>query len=54
MTIRATQGRGRLYDSIVDTVGDTPCIHLNRDGVAETMTDEEIALSRPTPGYQIN
>jgi cysteine synthase A len=27
---RATQGRGRLYDSIVDTIGDTPCIRLNR------------------------
>jgi len=27
---RATEGRGRLYDSIVDTIGDTPCIRLNR------------------------
>ena len=27
---RTTRGRGRLYDSIVDTVGDTPCIRLNR------------------------
>ena len=27
---RTTQGRGRLYDSIIDTVGDTPCIRLNR------------------------
>ena len=27
---RATNGRGRLYDSIVDTIGDTPCIRLNR------------------------
>jgi cysteine synthase A len=26
---RITNGRGRLYDSIVDTVGDTPCIRLN-------------------------
>ncbi|MRD46305.1 cysteine synthase A [Caenimonas koreensis DSM 17982] len=26
---RSTQGRGRLYDSVVDTVGDTPCIRLN-------------------------
>ncbi|MDU8913076.1 PLP-dependent cysteine synthase family protein [Aestuariicoccus sp. MJ-SS9] len=30
MTIRKTQGRGRLYDSILDTVGDTPCIRVNR------------------------
>src|SRR4051812_28955813 len=27
---RSTTGRGRLYDSIVDTVGNTPCIRLNR------------------------
>ncbi len=26
---RTTRGRGRLYDSIVDTVGDTPCIRVN-------------------------
>ena len=27
---RTTAGRGRLYDSIVDTIGDTPCIRLHR------------------------
>ena len=27
---RTTQGRGRLYDSIIDTVGDTPCVRINR------------------------
>ncbi|WP_299133311.1 PLP-dependent cysteine synthase family protein [uncultured Amaricoccus sp.] len=27
---RKTEGRGRLYDSIVDTVGDTPVVRLNR------------------------
>jgi cysteine synthase A len=27
--IRTTSGRGRLFDSIVDTVGDTPCIRIN-------------------------
>lgn len=27
---RKTNGRGRLYDSIVDTVGDTPCVKINR------------------------
>jgi len=26
---RTTNGRGRLYDSVVDTVGDTPCIRVN-------------------------
>ena len=30
MGIRQTNGRGRLYDSVLDTVGDTPCIRLNR------------------------
>lgn len=26
---RTTKGRGRLYDSIIDTIGDTPCIRIN-------------------------
>jgi cysteine synthase A len=26
---RTTQGRGQLYESIVDTIGDTPCIRIN-------------------------
>ncbi len=30
MTIRTTSGRGRRYDSILDTVGDTPAIRINR------------------------
>lgn len=30
---RTTQGRGRLYDSILDTVGDTPVIRINNLGV---------------------
>ena len=30
MTIRTTQGRGRRYDSILDTVGNTPVIRINR------------------------
>jgi cysteine synthase len=28
--LRRTEGRGRLYDSIIDTVGDTPCVRINR------------------------
>lgn len=28
--LRTTAGRGRLYDSILDTIGDTPCIRINR------------------------
>jgi cysteine synthase A len=31
--IRTTAGRGRLFDSIVDTVGDTPVIRINNLGV---------------------
>jgi hypothetical protein len=30
MRIRQTEGRGRLYGNILDTVGDTPCIRINR------------------------
>jgi cysteine synthase A len=26
---RSTKGRGRLYDNILDTIGDTPCIRIN-------------------------
>ena len=29
-TVRATQGRGKVYDSIVDTIGDTPLVGLPR------------------------
>ncbi|TNE37623.1 MAG: pyridoxal-phosphate dependent enzyme [Alphaproteobacteria bacterium] len=27
--IRTTEGRGKLYDSILDTIGNTPCIRVN-------------------------
>jgi cysteine synthase A len=27
--LRTTSGRGRLYDSVIDTIGDTPCIRVN-------------------------
>ena len=27
---RTTKGRGRLYDSVMETIGDTPCIRINR------------------------
>ena len=30
MTIRTTSGRGQRYDSVLETVGDTPCIRINR------------------------
>lgn len=32
MTIYSTNGRGTLYNSIVETVGDTPCVRLSRAG----------------------
>ena len=28
-SIRTTSGRGRLFESVLDTVGDTPCIRIN-------------------------
>lgn len=31
--IRTTSGRGRLFDSVLDTVGDTPAIRINNIGV---------------------
>jgi cysteine synthase A len=31
--IRTTAGRGRLFDSILDTVGDTPTVRINNIGV---------------------
>lgn len=27
---RTTEGRGELYDSVLDTIGNTPCIRINR------------------------
>ncbi len=33
---RETTGRGRVYDSILDTVGDTPVIRINRLGIGLT------------------
>ncbi len=27
--VRTTNGRGRLFDSVLDTIGDTPCIRVN-------------------------
>lgn len=29
MTSRTTNGQGRLYESVVDTIGNTPCIRVN-------------------------
>ncbi|WP_371225705.1 PLP-dependent cysteine synthase family protein [Roseovarius sp. 2305UL8-3] len=32
MAIRSTEGRGKLYDSVLDTIGDTPVIRVNNLG----------------------
>src|SRR3546814_11965636 len=29
MTMRTTRGRGRLFESVIETIGDTPAIRLN-------------------------
>src|SRR5258708_33891779 len=30
--LRTTHGRGRLFDNVLDTIGDTPCIRINALG----------------------
>lgn len=35
---RTTDGRGRLYDSVMETIGDTPCIRIN------TLAPENVRL----------
>ena len=35
---RTTQGRGRLFDSVIETIGDTPCIRIN------TLAPEHVRL----------
>ncbi len=32
-TTRTTKGRGRLFDSVIETIGDTPAIRINHIGV---------------------
>ena len=36
-TIRTTKGRGRLYDSILETIGDTPVVGLRRTQSGATL-----------------
>jgi cysteine synthase A len=45
-------GRGRIYDSVVDTIGDTPLVRLPRLSAAEQPAGEVLAkleflLTRP-------
>jgi cysteine synthase A len=32
---RSTTGRGRLFDSVLETIGDTPCIRINNLAVGK-------------------
>ncbi len=36
--VRTTDGRGRLYDSVMDTIGNTPCIRIN------TLTPDHVRI----------
>src|SRR6056297_371251 len=51
MDIRKTQGRGRLYDNVLDTVGDTPCIRLNR--IAPRHVDMYVKVEAFNPGGSV-
>ena len=45
--VRTTAGRGRLFDSMLDTIGDTPCIRVNNLG------PEDVRRSTPRPRSSI-
>ncbi|MEN2977144.1 cysteine synthase A [Tistrella bauzanensis] len=38
-----TQGRGRIYDNIIDTIGDTPLVRLSRLGAEKQVKGEVLA-----------
>ena len=46
-TSRATAGRSRLYESIVNTVGDTPCVRINRLGPAHVTLFAKLEFFNP-------
>jgi cysteine synthase len=45
--LRTTAGRGRLYDSIVDTVGNTPCVQINRLAPAHVSVFAKLEFFNP-------
>src|SRR3546814_19272154 len=45
--IRTTFGRGRLFDSILDTVGDTPTVRINRLGVGHAAIYVKVEFFNP-------
>lgn len=44
---RTTEGRGRLYDSILETVGDTPAVRINNLGVPNAMIYVKVEYFNP-------
>ena len=54
MTIRTTSGRGQRYDSVLETVGDTPCIRINRiapEGVEVRENGRPYIIIDPRAGH---
>ncbi|MFN3145022.1 MAG: PLP-dependent cysteine synthase family protein [Paracoccaceae bacterium] len=51
MSIRTTGGRGRLYDSVLDTVGDTPCIRVGR--IAPAHVEVYVKFEAFNPGGSV-
>ncbi len=45
--IRMTQGRGRRYNSILDTIGDTPTVRINHLGPAHTTLYVKVEAFNP-------
>ena len=51
MDIRKTSGRGRLYGSVLDTIGDTPCIRINQ--IAPSHVSAYVKAEAFNPGGSI-
>ena len=47
--LRRTKGRGMLYESIIDTVGDTPCVRINRLAPANVELYVKCEFFNPAP-----
>ncbi|MFV2002504.1 MAG: PLP-dependent cysteine synthase family protein [Paracoccaceae bacterium] len=45
--IRQTNGRGKLFDDVLDTIGDTPCIRINRIGPANATIYVKFEAANP-------
>jgi cysteine synthase A len=46
--VRQTSGRGRLFDSIVDTIGDTPCVRINHLAPSHVQMYVKVESFNPT------